>query len=410
MIDVHEYLDSVRHRLIHEEDLAPAEQELPLSLIDFCAGFLTKTAWGRLWCVALMPWDQDNREELTEALDGLQAHLDGGYVSGPPRQGIAVLVGQGPVPEITHAKLSVWRVDLAAQVVSRGPTAVGAPSLPSLDNFAPVDWDAAPDATLPDESERRGFRPAAGEETPRVRYGPPGGRVLSLGRSDRQWATNLLLATVWGVALLMLLQGGGLGLLAGFPGRTLVKWGSQYAPAILAGQWWRLGTAMFLHGGLLHLAFNSYALYVLGPSLERLYGHGRYLLIYLGAGLVASTTSFLSGTSNAVGASGAIFGLMGAYIYYAWYVPGAARRRLWAGIWPTLLINLLFGLSVPFIDNWAHIGGLVGGLTFSALLGLPGEDVWTVRRLAGVALLSALLLLGVPRLLAVAAAARGFLR
>ncbi len=405
MIDRHDYVDSVRHRLIHEEDFLPSEGELPLALLPHCQAYLTRVAWGRLWCVALVPWEAAEDDRTPEVLEALQSHLDQGYVQGPPRQGVAVLVGEGPVPEFAHAKLSVWRVDLASQQVVRGSTPMGAPPLAALERFDPVDWDS-PAPTEPEPEAPRRQAPVVGR---RVSFRGPDA-ALSLMNSSRPWATNLLLAIIWGLGVFVMLQSGGiLSLFSGFPGEVLVRWGSQFAPLIITGQWWRLGTAMFLHVGLLHLALNSYALYVLGPSLEGLYGHGRFLAIYLGAGVIASATSFLAGTMHAAGASGAIFGLMGAYLYYAWYVPGSARRHLWAGIWPVLAFNFFFGITTGLVDNWGHLGGLLGGLALSSLIGLPREGLWNVRRLAGVALTVLLLAVGVPRLLAILGGAHRFL-
>lgn len=412
MIDRHDYVDSVRHRLIHQEDFLPSEGELPLALLPHCPAYLTKTAWGRLWCVALLPWDAGEDDPTPAVLESLQRHLDEGYIQAPPRQGIAVLVGEGPVPKVAHPKLSVWRVDLSAQQVVRGSTPMGAPPLAALEQFDPVDWDAPAEPVerdTPAEPESRVPRRQDRHTEQRVTF-RGSEAVLSLTGGRRPWVTNLLLAIIWGLGTFVMTQSGGLfSLLSGFSGETLVRWGSQFAPLILVGQWWRLGTAMFLHVGLLHLALNSYALYGLGPSMEGLYGHGRFLIIYLGAGVIGSTTSFLAGTVHAAGASGAIFGLMGAYLYYAWYVPGAARRHLWSGIWPVLVFNFLFGVTSGVVDNWAHLGGLVGGFVLSALLGLPREGLWNIRRLTGVILTLLLLSVGVPRLMAVLGGTHRFL-
>lgn len=416
MADVHEYLESVRHRLIHSEDFMPAEAELPLALAPYCRGFLSKSLWGRLWYVALVSWDDLDPEQALPFLDALQAHLEQNYVSGPPRRGLVVLAGSRPAPDLRHSHLTVWRVDLSSQQVSRGETPVGSPSLQALEQFEPVDWEA-PDLTAipptthdPDRmGATSGPSPSQGpvrDPVRRVDSRPAYGRApvvhaASIFGSDRPWGTHLMLAAIWGIFVIMVLQGNFAALLGEFSGQTLVRWGSQFSPYILQGQWWRLGTAMFLHGGLIHIAVNSYALYVLGPGLESLYGHGRWLFVYLGAGIIASTSSFLMGTVNAIGASGAIFGLMGAYVYYTWYMRGPARRRLWAGIWPTLVINLVIGVTLPFVDIWAHLGGLIGGFALSALVGLPGEQLLNRRRLAGVALLGLLLLIAGPTLVRV---------
>ncbi|MHB9145434.1 MAG: rhomboid family intramembrane serine protease [Symbiobacteriia bacterium] len=401
MTEINDYLDSVRHRLLHDEGFEPAEAELPFALQPCCAAFIRRQSVARDWYVALVPTVSLPTEQLQGALDQIQAHLDHNYLSGPPRHGIIVLVDEGAAPEISHVSLTVWRVDLAAGTVTRGAAPIGAPRLAALDCFDPVDWDAPAPVPLAPERPHEGGFGSAGDGRPPYRTGvggSPWGRRPLPGRNLLQgpWVTNLMLAAIWAVFVLMMAQTGFMNILGDFSGQTLVRWGSQYSPAIVRGQWWRLTTAMFLHGSLMHIGFNSYALYVLGPSLENLYGHGRVLFVYLGAGIIASTASFLMGTSNAIGASGAVFGLMGAYLYYAWYVPGTARRRLWSGIWPTLLINLVIGVTVPFIDNWAHLGGLIGGFALSALAGLPDEKPVTIRRLAGVILLALFLLWAAP--------------
>lgn len=145
--------------------------------------------------------------------------------------------------------------------------------------------------------------------------------------------------------------------------------GLAYDPPALVGvavgEWWRLISVGFLHGGFVHIAFNMYALWLLGPNLEQLYGHRRFASIYALALLGGSTASFLFNAPNtpAVGASGAIFGLFGATIV-------AARRlgRDASGIYAVLVINAIIGFTVPNIDWRAHAGGLVVGALAAWLL------------------------------------------
>ncbi len=154
----------------------------------------------------------------------------------------------------------------------------------------------------------------------------------------------------------------------------LIRLGAKFSPLIdLDNQWWRLLTAMILHGGLIHLAFNSYALYILGPEVERLFGTLRFLAIYLGAGLVGSVASYMFGLiqSPAIGASGAIFGLMGAlgaFSFNARSVLGDFARRNLRQIVVLAVLNLFIGFSIGGIDNLAHIGGLTGGVLIGLLL------------------------------------------
>lgn len=138
---------------------------------------------------------------------------------------------------------------------------------------------------------------------------------------------------------------------------------------ILAGQSWRLITPMFLHSSrtLLHIAFNMYALFVLGPQLERFYGHGRFLMLYLLGGFAGNVVSFLLSPEYSLGASTAVFGLIGAqgvFMYRHRQLFGGRAQRALTNIITVAVVNLIIGLS-PGIDNWGHIGGLLGGTLFA---------------------------------------------
>lgn len=151
---------------------------------------------------------------------------------------------------------------------------------------------------------------------------------------------------------------------------ALVEAGAIYPPAIKAGQYWRLVTAIFLHIGLLHLAFNTWALYQLGTLFEWIFGSGRLLATFFVTGICASVASVVFTNNIAAGASGAIFGILGALIVMIrrsrhWRSPKRAGGILemlvfWA------VINIVIGFSWEGIDNAAHIGGMVTG----ALMGL----------------------------------------
>jgi rhomboid protease GluP len=149
--------------------------------------------------------------------------------------------------------------------------------------------------------------------------------------------------------------------------------GGKENQAIDAGQWWRLLTPMVLHGNLTHLLFNSWALYVLGTEAERVYGTLRFLAIYLLSGLAGSIASYVFNPDVlSVGASGAIFGLLGALAAFAFTARsfvGWEASKMQLGQMATLaVINLAFGFVVPNIDNSAHIGGLIiGGISGLAL-------------------------------------------
>ncbi|WP_027407798.1 rhomboid family intramembrane serine protease [Anoxybacteroides tepidamans] len=152
---------------------------------------------------------------------------------------------------------------------------------------------------------------------------------------------------------------------------VLIEYGAKFNPLIKAGEWWRLITPIFLHIGFFHLFMNTMALYYLGMTAERLYGSWRFLFIYLYGGFFGTLASFLFTTSLSAGASGAIFGLFGALLYF-----GTVHRHLFfqtmgANIIGLVALNLGLGLLIPNIDNAGHIGGLIGGFLAASIVHLP---------------------------------------
>ncbi|MBN2048190.1 MAG: rhomboid family intramembrane serine protease [Anaerolineaceae bacterium] len=139
---------------------------------------------------------------------------------------------------------------------------------------------------------------------------------------------------------------------------------------IIEGQIWRLFTPMFLHAEILHLAFNMYALYIFGRNLERYYGHGRFLMLYLVSGIAGNVMSFYFTENPSLGASTAVFGLAaaeGVFIYLNRnFFPNASR--VLRNIIFVVIMNLLLGLSSQ-IDNWGHMGGMIGGLAYAWFAG-----------------------------------------
>lgn len=138
------------------------------------------------------------------------------------------------------------------------------------------------------------------------------------------------------------------------------------------GEFYRLFTCMFLHSNLMHLLFNMYALYVLGPQVERYYGKAKFLTIYFVSGLLGSVFScvFMPENAISIGASGAIFGLLGSIAYFTYYYRATLQNVLRNQVMPVILINLLLGFVVADIDVFAHIGGLIGGLLISMGIGI----------------------------------------
>jgi rhomboid protease GluP len=157
-----------------------------------------------------------------------------------------------------------------------------------------------------------------------------------------------------------------------------LNFGAKVNAAIVAGEWWRLITPMFLHVNILHIAINSYSLYIFGPQVEVLFGYRRFLVVYLLSGVAGTVLSFALSPNPSVGASGAIFGLVGAMLVYFYRhrkLFGEMGRRRLVDIISIAAINLIFGFSVSGIDNWGHVGGLAGGAVLAWLLG----PVYTVQ-------------------------------
>ena len=147
--------------------------------------------------------------------------------------------------------------------------------------------------------------------------------------------------------------------------------GNNYV-LVQAGQFYRLLTCMFIHGGIMHLLLNMYALYTIGPVVERYYGKSKYIFIYLVSGLLASIFSsvFMSADSVSMGASGAIFGLLGSICYFTYYYRATLQAILRESIMPVIVINLIIGFILPSVDLVNHIGGLLGGILVSMGLGI----------------------------------------
>lgn len=148
--------------------------------------------------------------------------------------------------------------------------------------------------------------------------------------------------------------------------------GAKVNQLIQAGQYWRLIASMFLHANLIHVAVNCYSLYAIGPQTERFYTTPHFLALYFISGLTGGAASYALSPNPGVGASGAIFGLVGglaAFYYIARKLLGDASRQQLGSLVTIIMINLFIGLSSGgLIDNYAHMGGLAGGLVIGWLL------------------------------------------
>lgn len=184
-----------------------------------------------------------------------------------------------------------------------------------------------------------------------------------------------------------------------------LAWGANFGPATKDGEWWRLGSALFLHFGLFHLGMNMLSLWDGGRLVERMYGSRRFILIYGFAGLLGNLLSLMAQGDRAIsaGASGAIFGVYGAYLSHLWLDrksrnPTEFKRLFWGALlFSAVAIGL--GFTIQGIDNHAHVGGLVGGVLLGLALARPAQGGAPLRPAlagAGFAAVLALVIINIP--------------
>lgn len=179
---------------------------------------------------------------------------------------------------------------------------------------------------------------------------------------------------------------------------NLIVFGAKFNPLIIDGEWWRIVSSMFLHIGFLHLFMNMLALYYLGITVERIYGSLRFIFIYFLAGIGGGVTSFAFSTSVSAGASGAIFGLFGALLFFGINHKKIFFQTMGRGIITIVILNIIFGFTIPQIDIGAHLGGLIAGFLASWVFHLPRNRHLPSQLMALVlygALLVGLLLFGI---------------
>jgi rhomboid protease GluP len=179
---------------------------------------------------------------------------------------------------------------------------------------------------------------------------------------------NILMLGVSWLAFAAAGQGGGLTILWGLVGEPQYRLGASFGPAIFfENQWWRLVTAMFLHGGLLHIGFNMMALMQLGPPLEELYGSARYLFFYMVTGAFGFLVSAATGHFS-LGASGALLGLVGLLLAITTRRGGTYMREIRSRLITQVVILFALGFSgFMAMDNFAHGGGLAAGFLLGKL-------------------------------------------
>ena len=148
------------------------------------------------------------------------------------------------------------------------------------------------------------------------------------------------------------------------------------------GEYYRLITSMFVHGGIIHLLCNMYCLYAIGPQVESFYGRAKYIIMYVISGLVAALMSLVITNAPSLGASGAIFGLLGSILYFGYHYRIYLGQTLRSQIIPLIIFNLFIGFVLSGVDNAAHIGGLIGGVLISMAVGVKYKST-TIEKVNG---------------------------
>jgi len=167
--------------------------------------------------------------------------------------------------------------------------------------------------------------------------------------------------------------------------QSVLDWGANFGPKTMNGQWWRLVTSMFLHYGILHLAFNMWVLWDLGRLVERLVGNVGFVVLYFVSGIAGSIASLAwNPVVVSAGASGAVFGVAGALVGLLIRrrdtIPTVVLKQLRNSMGAFLLYNIVFGLTIPGIDMAAHIGGFVAGFACGVVLSQPLAVEMLARR------------------------------
>lgn len=168
----------------------------------------------------------------------------------------------------------------------------------------------------------------------------------------------------------------------GYDTYTLVRYGANFSGLVRNGELYRLVTYMFLHAGIVHIGLNMYSLYIVGPRVEDFFGKWKYALIYFISGICGGLLSIgVTPDVVSVGASGAIFGLFGALIYFGYNYRGYIGAMIRSQVVPIVIYNLFMGLFIPGIDMWGHVGGLIGGILTANMVGTIENKKYNVSNI-----------------------------
>lgn len=221
---------------------------------------------------------------------------------------------------------------------------------------------------------------------------------LNINRSflkQKPVMTYLFLALQLFVYILLSLNGGSTNTY------TLIAFGAKFSPAIIAGEWWRLITPIFIHIGFTHILLNSITLYYLGSQMEWILGSWRFAIVYLLGGIMGNTMSFAFSPSVSAGASTSLFGLFAAAVVLGRIYPTNYTIKSTAqGFAILIALNFVSGIISPGIDNWGHLGGVIGGGLAAILVGVPrlhaiNLKTRTIVSLAYIVLFSLFIVIGI---------------
>lgn len=212
-------------------------------------------------------------------------------------------------------------------------------------------------------------------KAPRAREGSAAGRVMgglipvpSTATSALVAANIALFAVSWYLTQEASSAAQPAPSLGGVDPSVLLRLGGKFGPLIYAGEWWRLVTACFLHGGLIHIGFNLWCLFDLGPAVESLFSTPKFIFLYLATGVAGFVFSLLwSPFQLSIGASGAILGLIGVLIGASFHHGGLGKDYR-GQLWKWVIYIAIFGLLMPGVDNAAHAGGLVSGIVLGYVI------------------------------------------
>ena len=198
----------------------------------------------------------------------------------------------------------------------------------------------------------------------------------NMNKNDKPVISYILIAINIIVFALMYLIGNG-----SEDSQTLINFGANMGALTKNGEYFRLISCAFLHIGVIHLICNMYSIYAVGPTVEYFYGKLKFIFIYFYSAIIASLFVLIFQGDGVVtaGASGAIFGLMGALLYFGYSYRGYMGNRIISSVVSVILLNLFIGFTTPGISNAAHIGGLIGGLAMSYMLGANIDEKKTVK-------------------------------